>query len=86
MLYMSVCMCACACVTIATPSPSDLTEHQNFFGVDENLGPIAISIRREKVPDQLGNFYQLQPNTVPPPPKNMYRVIFRTSEVSGEVS
>lgn len=25
-------------------------EHQNWFGIDENLGPIAISIRRERVP------------------------------------
>ena len=25
------------------------TEHQNWFGVDENLGPIAVSIRKEKV-------------------------------------
>lgn len=28
-------------------------EHQNWFGIDENLGPIAISIRRERV--QLDN-------------------------------
>ena len=27
------------------------TEHQNLFGVDENLGPVAVSLRREKVPD-----------------------------------
>lgn len=25
-------------------------EHQNWFGVDENLGPVAISIRRERCP------------------------------------
>ncbi|CAB1311662.1 unnamed protein product, partial [Coregonus sp. 'balchen'] len=24
-------------------------EHQNYFGVDENLGPVAVSIRREKL-------------------------------------
>ena len=27
-----------------------LSEHQNWFGLDDNLGPVAISIRREKVP------------------------------------
>ena len=27
-----------------------LSDHQNWFGTDENLGPLAISIRREKVP------------------------------------
>ena len=26
------------------------SDHQNWFGCDENLGPLAISIRREKVP------------------------------------
>ena len=26
------------------------SDHQNWFGTDENLGPLAISIRREKVP------------------------------------
>ena len=52
--------------------------------MDENLGPIAISIRRDKVPDQLGDFYHLQPTpSAPIPPKHFYRVIFRTSEVRG---
>ena len=27
-----------------------ISEHQDWFGVDENLGPLAISIRRERVP------------------------------------
>ena len=26
------------------------SEHQNWFGIDENLGPVAVSIRRERVP------------------------------------
>lgn len=26
-------------------------EHQNWFGMDENLGPVAISIKREKLPE-----------------------------------
>ena len=27
-----------------------VSDHQNWFGIDSNLGPVAISIRREKVP------------------------------------
>ncbi|XP_039390531.1 signal-induced proliferation-associated 1-like protein 1 isoform X2 [Mauremys reevesii] len=45
-------------------------EHWNYFGVDENLGPVAVSIRREK-PDEIkenGPLYN-------------YRIIFRTSEL-----
>ncbi|XP_056666727.1 signal-induced proliferation-associated 1-like protein 1 isoform X7 [Monodelphis domestica] len=45
-------------------------EHWNYFGADENLGPVAISIRREK-PEEL------KENG---PPYN-YRIIFRTSEL-----
>lgn len=62
-------------------------DHQNFFGIDENIGPVAISIKREKVFDKdsktsndkltdgSGWFHQ-------------YRIIVRTSEVgaSGKVS
>ncbi|KAJ8264210.1 hypothetical protein GJAV_G00146490 [Gymnothorax javanicus] len=47
-------------------------EHQNYFGVDENLGPVAVSIRREKVDDgkdKEGAQYN-------------YRVCFRTSELT----
>ena len=25
-------------------------DHQNWFGIDENLGPVAVTIRRERVP------------------------------------
>ena len=31
-------------------------EHQNFFGLDENLGPVAISLRREKIDDSFRQF------------------------------
>lgn len=46
------------------------TEHWNYFGTDEKLGPVALSIRREKLEDtkDLKDQYQ-------------YRIIFRTSEV-----
>lgn len=56
-----------------TPPLSPATEHQNFFGIDENLGPVAVSIRREKVEDareREGSQFS-------------YRVAFRTSEVRG---
>lgn len=46
-------------------------EHQNYFGIDENLGPVAVSIRREKVEDakeKEGSQFN-------------YRIVFRTSEV-----
>ncbi|XP_034008176.1 signal-induced proliferation-associated 1-like protein 2 isoform X3 [Trematomus bernacchii] len=47
-------------------------EHQNYFGVDENLGPVAVSIRREKLDDgreKDGMQYN-------------YRVTFRTSQLT----
>ncbi|XP_055281775.1 signal-induced proliferation-associated 1-like protein 2 isoform X1 [Moschus berezovskii] len=47
-------------------------EHQNYFGIDENLGPVAVSIRREKVEDpkeKEGSQFN-------------YRVVFRTSELT----
>ncbi|KAI4550335.1 hypothetical protein MJT46_019061 [Ovis ammon polii x Ovis aries] len=45
-------------------------EHQNYFGIDESLGPVAVSVRREKVED---------PKEKEGPQFN-YRVVFRTSE------
>ncbi|XP_078255279.1 signal-induced proliferation-associated 1-like protein 2 isoform X3 [Rhinoraja longicauda] len=47
-------------------------EHQNYFGTDECLGPVAVSIRREKL-DESKEKEGLQYN---------YRVAFRTSELS----
>uniref|UniRef100_A0AB40EC11 Signal-induced proliferation-associated 1 like 3 n=1 Tax=Esox lucius TaxID=8010 RepID=A0AB40EC11_ESOLU len=45
-------------------------EHSNYFGTDEKLGPVAVSIRREKLDDtkDLKDQYQ-------------YRIIGRTSEL-----
>ncbi|XP_061682880.1 signal-induced proliferation-associated 1-like protein 3 isoform X2 [Syngnathoides biaculeatus] len=45
-------------------------EHANYFGTDEKLGPVAVSIRREKLDDtkDLKDQYQ-------------YRLIVRTSEL-----
>ncbi|CAJ0959944.1 unnamed protein product [Ranitomeya imitator] len=47
-------------------------EHWNYFGSDDNLGPVAVSIRREKLEDAKENG-----------PQYNYRVIFRTSEENG---
>ncbi|XP_067321382.1 signal-induced proliferation-associated 1-like protein 2 isoform X6 [Anolis sagrei] len=47
-------------------------EHQNYFGLDEHLGPVAVSIRREKfedVKEKEGSQFN-------------YRVVFRTSELT----
>uniref|UniRef100_A0A673CGB3 Signal-induced proliferation-associated 1 like 2 n=1 Tax=Sphaeramia orbicularis TaxID=375764 RepID=A0A673CGB3_9TELE len=47
-------------------------EHQNYFGVDENLGPVAVSIRREKLDDGKDK-EGMQYN---------HRVTFRTSQLT----
>ncbi|XP_073776422.1 signal-induced proliferation-associated 1-like protein 2 isoform X3 [Danio rerio] len=47
-------------------------EHQNYFGVDENLGPVAISVRREKLDDGKDK-ETAQYN---------YRITFRTSQLT----
>ncbi|KAG9344322.1 hypothetical protein JZ751_010991 [Albula glossodonta] len=47
-------------------------EHQNYFGVDENLGPVAVSVRREKL-DECKEKEGSQYN---------YRITFRTSELT----
>ncbi|XP_041866104.1 signal-induced proliferation-associated 1-like protein 2 isoform X4 [Melanotaenia boesemani] len=47
-------------------------EHQNYFGVDDNLGPVAVSIRRERLDDgreKDGMQYN-------------YRITFRTSQLT----
>ncbi|XP_070614645.1 signal-induced proliferation-associated 1-like protein 1 isoform X2 [Erythrolamprus reginae] len=46
-------------------------EHWNYFGADENLGPVAVSIRREKPEEIKENGSQYS-----------YRIIFRTSELT----
>uniref|UniRef100_A0A3B5M5P9 Signal-induced proliferation-associated 1 like 3 n=1 Tax=Xiphophorus couchianus TaxID=32473 RepID=A0A3B5M5P9_9TELE len=45
-------------------------DHSNYFGTDDKLGPVAVSIRREKVEDTKDHKDQYQ-----------YRIIVRTSEV-----
>ncbi|KAF5900074.1 signal-induced proliferation-associated 1-like protein 1 isoform X1, partial [Clarias magur] len=48
-----------------------LREHWNYLGVDETLGPVAVSLRREKLDDHKEHG-----------PQYNYRVIFRTSELT----
>ncbi|KAJ8348179.1 hypothetical protein SKAU_G00267680 [Synaphobranchus kaupii] len=43
-------------------------DHQNFFGIDDRLGPLAISFRREEKENSSGSMYN-------------YRIIFRTTEL-----
>lgn len=54
-----------------------VTEHQNWFGMDENLGPVAISLKRERIERSASS-----ENTIAAPsPLLCYRVVIRTSEV-----
>ncbi|XP_036397637.1 signal-induced proliferation-associated 1-like protein 1 [Megalops cyprinoides] len=48
-----------------------LREHWNYFGVDEVLGPVAVSLRREKLEEHKEHGQQYN-----------YRLIFRTSELT----
>ncbi|XP_067280901.1 signal-induced proliferation-associated protein 1 isoform X2 [Pseudorasbora parva] len=45
-----------------------MKDHQNFFGIDERLGPVAVSFRREEKEGSSGSQYN-------------YRIIFRTTEL-----
>ncbi|GIY80218.1 signal-induced proliferation-associated 1-like protein 2 [Caerostris extrusa] len=53
-------------------------EHQNWFGNDENLGPVAISIKREKL-EHIDNSAKNSNGTIT---HIQYRLIIRTSELS----
>ncbi|XP_044230911.1 signal-induced proliferation-associated 1-like protein 1 [Thunnus albacares] len=48
-----------------------LREHWNYFGIDEVLGPVAVSLRREKLEEDKEHGQQYN-----------YRLIFRTSELT----
>uniref|UniRef100_A0A7N8YCU0 Signal induced proliferation associated 1 like 1 n=1 Tax=Mastacembelus armatus TaxID=205130 RepID=A0A7N8YCU0_9TELE len=48
-----------------------LREHWNYFGIDEALGPVAVSLRREKLEEDKEHGQQYN-----------YRLIFRTSELT----
>ncbi|XP_056023182.1 signal-induced proliferation-associated 1-like protein 2 isoform X4 [Ostrea edulis] len=51
-------------------------EHQNYYGIDDAVGPVAISIRKEKVDDRENNLGRADYGS------NQFRVIVRTSELT----
>lgn len=53
------------------PGPPSPPEHQNFFGLDEVLGPVAVSLRREEKESSGGGTL------------HSYRIIVRTTQVGG---
>ncbi|XP_072158783.1 signal-induced proliferation-associated 1-like protein 3 [Bemisia tabaci] len=53
-------------------------DHQNWFGMDENLGPVAISIKRERVNRSNGENTN---NATSPNHMFRYRLLIRTSEL-----
>ncbi|XP_034256071.1 signal-induced proliferation-associated 1-like protein 2 isoform X2 [Thrips palmi] len=55
-------------------------EHQNWFGMDETLGPVAASIKRELV-ERPGKLSSDSSGGAPPQPVYQYRVLIRTSEL-----
>ncbi|XP_038046946.1 signal-induced proliferation-associated 1-like protein 1 [Patiria miniata] len=54
-------------------------EHQNFFGLDENYGPLAVSIRRESRLDDTDGAMESKDKDASA--KYQYRIIIRTSEL-----
>lgn len=60
-------------------------EHENWFGLDENLGPLAISIKKERIDNQLyinvNHNEGKSSNAVSSGSKYLYRVIVRSTEV-----
>ena len=56
--------------------------------MDELNGPLAISLKREKLVEDLAEFFDISTTmgggSQAPPPKHQYRVIVRTSEVRRE--
>lgn len=55
-----------------------IAAHQNWFGMEENLGPVAISIKKERVELRRGGGDALAPASQL---AWHYRVIVRTSEL-----
>lgn len=51
-----------------------LSDHQNYFGIDENFGPVSLSLRREKLEERSD---ETQYN---------YRMILRTGQVTSHVT
>lgn len=56
-------------------------EHQNWFGMDEQLGPVAISIRREKLPETPQQQSERENSNAAKDAPHLIRMIVRTSEL-----
>ncbi|XP_022081278.1 signal-induced proliferation-associated 1-like protein 1 isoform X3 [Acanthaster planci] len=56
-------------------------EHQNYFGLDENYGPVAISIRRESRLDETDGATESKEKDKDAAGKYQYRIIVRTCEL-----
>lgn len=68
-------------VHVVTFTVVTITEHQNWFGMDDNLGPVAVSIRRERIERQSDPNSASSLSTQPSYTYH-YRLLIRTSEVS----
>jgi hypothetical protein len=66
--YVMTILSSCVCLT------SDFAGHYNYFGTDENYGPIAISMIRESIDRIEANAAGLQSNAI-------YRLVIRISDV-----
>ncbi|XP_071486438.1 uncharacterized protein [Diadema antillarum] len=53
-------------------------EHQNYFGKDDSLGPLAVSVRREKVEEQESPAENSKDSNM----RYRYRIVLRTSELT----
>jgi len=63
------------CVYPKLACSSYFIEHTNFIGIDEVYGPVAISLRRDKMEEDL------PPTVGGPTSKHFYRIIIRTCQV-----
>ena len=60
-------------------------DHQNLFGIDDHLGPVAVSIKREKVVDEWENEGRKTEGGGGGTGYFQYRIIVRTPEVGGRL-
>lgn len=56
-------------------------EHQNWFGMDEQLGPVAISVKREKLPETTQQQIERENAKDAKDAPHLIRMIVRTSEL-----
>ena len=69
--FVYVCMFVCVSTVVLC------LEHSNFFGVDDTFGPIAISLRRERMDDDIPPVTMAAGSTETLQSKYLYRIIVR---------